>query len=170
MSVVSESTLDFSTQDYSIWKSNEKTPNYDASVRSQTEYTIRSEMTDFDYHKAYTCTPRLIASDILDEIKDDMSQASSIREELDKEETVTEIFAPAGKLGLVIDTPADTGSPVVYKVKNTSPLQGKIAKGDRLIAIDDDDVTNLTAKEVSKIISTKVNSPSRKFSVIKYDA
>ena len=46
---------------------------------------------------------------------DQMYEQSDLREE------ILDVYAPAGKLGVVIDTPND-GAPVVHAVKDTSPI------------------------------------------------
>lgn len=81
-------------------------------------------------------------------------------------EEVLEINAPAGKLGVVIDTP-DEGAPVVHAVKDSSVIADLIQVGDKLVAVDDEDVTAMTAIKVSKLISKKSANPSRKLTVIR---
>ena len=76
------------------------------------------------------------------------------------------IFAPPGKLGVVIDTP-DDGAPVVHAVKDSSVIAGKINVGDKLVAVDDEDVRSMTAIKVSKLISRKSANPSRKLTIIR---
>lgn len=81
-------------------------------------------------------------------------------------EEVIEINAPAGKLGVVIDTP-DEGAPVVHAVKDSSVIADLIHVGDKLVAVDDEDVTAMTAIKVSKLISKKSANPSRKLTIIR---
>lgn len=76
------------------------------------------------------------------------------------------IFAPPGKLGVVIDTP-DDGAPVVHAVKETSVVVDKVKVGDKLVAVDDEDVRTLTAIKVSKLISRKSANPSRKLTLLR---
>jgi hypothetical protein len=71
-----------------------------------------------------------------------------------------EVDAPAGKLGMVIDTPSG-GVPIVHAIKNSSILADRVEVGDRLISVDDEDTTGLTAMQVSKMISQKAENPSR---------
>lgn len=71
-----------------------------------------------------------------------------------------EVDAPAGKLGMVIDTPSG-GVPIVHAIKNSSVLADRVEVGDRLISVDDEDTTGLTAMQVSKMISQKADNPSR---------
>jgi hypothetical protein len=86
--------------------------------------------------------------------------SASVKEEL------LNIFAPPGKLGVVIDTP-DDGAPVVHAVKDSSVIADKIQVGDKLCAVDDEDVRSMTAIKVSKLISRKSANPSRKLTIIR---
>jgi hypothetical protein len=73
----------------------------------------------------------------------------------ENEGEIREVYAPAGKLGVVIDTTKN--GPVVHQVKVGSPLEGRIFTGDRIIAIDDIDTVNLSASAVTKIMARKCN-------------
>ena len=79
---------------------------------------------------------------------------------------ILHIYAPAGKLGVVIDTP-DDGAPVVHAVKETSVVVDKVQVGDKLMSVDDEDVRTLTAIKVSKLISRKSAQPSRKLTILR---
>ena len=79
-------------------------------------------------------------------------------------EEIIHIFAPPGKLGVIIDTPND-GPPVVSGIKDPSVIAGKVQIGDKLIAVDDEDVSHMTAIAVSKVIGRKSTNPSRKFTI-----
>jgi len=81
-------------------------------------------------------------------------------------EEIIHIFAPPGKLGVVIDTP-DDGAPVVHAVKDTSVIADRIIVGDKLVAVDDEDVRSMTAIKVSKMISRKGANPSRKLTIVR---
>lgn len=85
---------------------------------------------------------------------------AKVREEL------IDIYAPAGKLGVVIDTP-DDGAPVVHAIKDSSVIADKLQVGDKLVAVDDEDVRTMTAIKVSKLISRKSGNPTRKLSIIR---
>jgi len=85
----------------------------------------------------------------------------------DVREELLDVYAPAGKLGVVIDTP-DDGAPVVHAVKDSSPIAEKVQVGDKLVAVDDEDVRAMTAIKVSKLISRKSNNPSRKLTIIRH--
>ena len=76
------------------------------------------------------------------------------------------IYAPAGKLGVILDTPGD-GPPIVHRIRPTSVLKDELQVGDRLIALDDEDVRHVSANKVSKLISRKMENATRKFSIIR---
>lgn len=90
----------------------------------------------------------------------DQEDDANVREE------VMDIIAPAGKLGVVIDTP-DDGAPVVHAVKDSSVIADQIRVGDKLVAVDDEDVRSMTAIKVSKLISKKSANPSRKLTIVR---
>lgn len=76
------------------------------------------------------------------------------------EQVPFEITVPAGKLGMVIDTP-NGGFPIVHAIKDTSILSEKVRVGDRLVSVDGQDCTTMTAVQVSKLISLKSDQDSR---------
>ena len=98
---------------------------------------------------------------------DDQSFEQYFRNQQDvpeRQEEILEVFAPAGKVGVVIDTP-NNGVPVVHNIKESCPIKDQLQVGDRLIAVDDEDVRNMTAVMVSKLISQKSSNETRKFTV-----
>ncbi|KAL3942240.1 MAG: hypothetical protein SGBAC_003549 [Bacillariaceae sp.] len=99
------------------------------------------------------------ARSVADE-EEDVSEAPSTREEL------IHVFAPPGKLGVVIDTPSD-GASFVHAVKPTSIIADRIKVGDKLVAVDDEDVRSLSAINVSKLIGKKSSQPTRKLTVLR---
>jgi membrane-associated protease RseP (regulator of RpoE activity) len=142
---------------------------------------------DFDYSKAYG--GRVDTSDVSsaggtfgDNTRQSMGDAASgtvaarvaLGTGVDSEsgfatnvkEEVLIIDAPPGKLGAVIDTP-DDGAPIVHAVKDSSVIADQIRVGDKLVAVDDEDVRSMTAIQVSKLISRKSANPSRKLTVVR---
>jgi C-terminal processing protease CtpA/Prc len=82
-------------------------------------------------------------------------------EEEEEEEEEVERFTvnvPAGKLGMVIDTP-EGSLPIVHAIKEWSILENTVKMGDKLIFVDDEDVTEMTAVEISKLISLRSDRP-----------
>jgi len=84
-----------------------------------------------------------------------------------QQEEILEIYAPMGKLGLVIDTPSTATTPVVHGIKDTCPIRGEINVGDNLVAVDDVDVREMSAVEVSRLISKKSGQEERKLTIIR---
>jgi hypothetical protein len=76
------------------------------------------------------------------------------------------VVAPAGKLGIVIDTTIE--GPVVHKVFTNSPLETKIFVGDIIIAIDNVDTRAMSAAAISDLMVRTANQP-RKLSVLSAD-
>ena len=74
------------------------------------------------------------------------------------------IYAPAGRLGLVVDNP-DEGAPVIHSIKPDSVLSDQIQVGDRLIGVDEVDVSGLSPVKVSKLISKRSTNPLRKLTL-----
>lgn len=79
------------------------------------------------------------------------------------EEIQFEIDAPAGMLGLVLESSAGDGVPVVHAIKPTSPLAKEVQVGDRLLSVDGQDVALRLASDVSRMISEKRDQPVRRF-------
>jgi C-terminal processing protease CtpA/Prc len=79
-----------------------------------------------------------------------------------------EIIAPAGKLGVVVDIPPDRrGAPFVCDVREESPLYGQIQAGDKIYAVDDEDVRKMSAIKVSKLLAQKAEQPERIITVFR---
>ena len=93
-----------------------------------------------------------------------------------QDETIV-IIAPRGKLGVVIDTPTinnnnnnsagKTTMPIVHAIKDTFPIRSQIRVGDKLLAVDDEDVTCMTAVEVSRLIGRKCEQKERKLTIVR---
>jgi len=85
---------------------------------------------------------------------------SSFEKQYENLEEQIEVFAPAGKLGVVIDTP-NGGPPMVHAIKDSSVLVDQVRVGDRLVSVDGEDTTTLTAIKVSRLISMKSENEVR---------
>jgi len=79
-----------------------------------------------------------------------------------------EVDAPAGLLGLVIDT-SEEGLPTIRAIKETSCLAGQVEVGDVLLSVDDEDVSPMMASTVSRLIASKQRNPVRKFVFTRLD-
>merc|ERR1719213_696414 len=84
----------------------------------------------------------------------------SFEEQFIHSEERFDVVAPSGKLGMVIDTP-NGGNPVVHVIKDTSVLADQVRVGDRLLSVDGEDCTVMTAMQVSKLISLKSEKLAR---------
>lgn len=67
----------------------------------------------------------------------------------------TKIIAPPGKLGIILANKSDSKGTVVSGVRETSVLFDKISQGDRIVAIDGEDVSRMTVSEITTIMSRK---------------
>ena len=82
------------------------------------------------------------------------------------EDDIITVILPPGKLGIIVDAP-DNSPPVIHAVKSTSVVRKQIRVGDKLIAIDDENVQGMTATQVSKIISSKSFNDQRKLTIVR---
>mmetsp|Transcript_27954 Transcript_27954/g.41284 ORF Transcript_27954/g.41284 Transcript_27954/m.41284 type:complete len:841 (-) Transcript_27954:293-2815(-) len=65
------------------------------------------------------------------------------------------VMAPPGKLGIILANKADSKGTVVSGVRTSSVLAEKISPGDRIIAIDGEDVSRMTVSEITTIMARK---------------
>jgi hypothetical protein len=73
-----------------------------------------------------------------------------------------EVLAPAGVLGLILET-NKYGVPTINNIKPSSVLADQVEIGDRLLSVDDIDVSIMLASDVSRLIAFKKEAPVRKF-------
>lgn len=65
------------------------------------------------------------------------------------------VEAPPGKLGIILANKTDSRGTVVSGVRTTSVLFEKIVPGDRIVAIDGEDVSRMSVSEITTIMSRK---------------
>jgi len=65
------------------------------------------------------------------------------------------VLVPPGKLGIVIANQKYSLGTVISSVHPSSALSELILPGDRILEIDEEDVSQLKMTEISKIISRK---------------
>lgn len=65
------------------------------------------------------------------------------------------VVAPPGKLGIILANKADSKGTVVSGVRTSSVLSEKISPGDRIVAIDGEDVSRMTVSEITTIMARK---------------
>jgi hypothetical protein len=73
-----------------------------------------------------------------------------------------EVLAPAGVLGLILETNED-GVPTINNIKPASVLANQVEIGDRLLSVDGIDVSVMLASDVSRLIASRKEAPVRKF-------
>lgn len=76
------------------------------------------------------------------------------------------IYAPSGKLLLILEVEDNGTAPTVKSIQDESPLAGKIHVGDYLLAVDEVDVREMSAARVSKLISNRRANPVRRLTLI----
>lgn len=67
------------------------------------------------------------------------------------------VVAPPGKLGIILANKADSKGTVVSGVRTSSVLAEKISPGDRIVAIDGEDVSLMTVSEITTIMARKAD-------------
>lgn len=74
-----------------------------------------------------------------------------------------ECFAPAGQLGIIIDTTSN--GPMVHAIKPESRLQGLITPGDFVIGLDNIDTSQMAASDVTQLMASRSKQPQRKLTL-----
>jgi len=75
-----------------------------------------------------------------------------------------ECVAPAGKLGVSIDTV--DGQPVIHRVKESSPLHGLLGRLDIIVRVDEIDTSSMSAADVTLIMARRM-SKERKITFLR---
>jgi len=65
------------------------------------------------------------------------------------------VIAPPGKLGIILANRTDSRGTVVSGVRTSSVLAEQVSPGDRIIAIDEEDVSQMNVKEITTIMARK---------------
>jgi hypothetical protein len=65
------------------------------------------------------------------------------------------VFAPPGKIGVAIDVV--NGQPIVHSVRRGSPLEKMLQPNDIIISIDDEDVSCMSAADVTSKLVRKMD-------------
>jgi len=105
--------------------------------------------------------PNVVSSDSND--FSDSTESSAV-------ETRIDIIAPRGKLGMVVDSPPGGGAAYVSNIREESPLRGQLRLGDRVIAIDDENVSKRKAMDISLMLARKSRQAERKITVLRSNA
>ena len=83
------------------------------------------------------------------------------RKSLLPQTTTFEVILPAGKAGMVLNS-TDDGGPTIHLIKDSCVVAGSVRLGDRLVEVDGQDCTRLTALEASRLLGKKSDQPERR--------
>ena len=141
---------------------------YDDVCEGGTMFTAATDglSTDYDFQKAFHRSQLSVMDSTVggdSELGSDFIPKDSMS--LDEEYLMKnrfEVEAPAGLLGLVIDT-SEEGLPTIRAIKESSCLTGQVQVGDILLSVDSEDVTPMMASTVSRLISSKSQNSVRRF-------
>ena len=139
------STLGEST----LWDQDGSTIQSDAhtvSIQSDSEY-LRAHKAAHGHRKG---SLKSVYEE--DEESSTPSAAFSLEEIMSHPHETIDVRVPPGKLGIVMDSSA-SGHPMIYSVKPGSAMEGQVEMGDRLIQVDNMDVSRMTAREVAELIT-----------------
>lgn len=78
-----------------------------------------------------------------------------------------DVFAPAGPIGIVVDTTKD--GPAVHSLKPNSPMMGLINPGDLIVGLDDQDTRSMTAATLTRLMAKKAGQKERKITLLACD-
>jgi len=150
---------------YSDDESNGSPKSVDLSPMSETGSTKSSAVPlgarpmESSEMKEFQIEARLEAKPSVD------SQATSV--DIPERSGLYDVFAPAGPLGIVVDTTQD--GPVVHSMKPTSPLLGLISAGDLIVGLDDMDTRKMTAATLTRLMAKRAQQNERKITLLAID-
>ena len=132
--------------------------------------TLGSQSLDYDYQKAYADAQSTTNSQVtggtgsLPDPTDPSLPSVLLNPDDDTfntREDQFEVVAPAGLLGLILESNLEDGRPTVHDIKPNSVLSYVVKVGDRLLAVDNEDVSTFRASDVSRLIASKKDQKSR---------
>ena len=71
------------------------------------------------------------------------------------------VIVPPGKLGIVLANRQDGKGTVVEEVRPSSVMTGMVKCGDKIVAVDEKDVTSMTVNEITTLMASRVGSERR---------
>lgn len=81
-------------------------------------------------------------------------------------EIIIDIVIPPGRVGCIIDSSPKKG-PYICEVDNTSPIRNEVQVGDRIIAVDEVDVSRMNAINVSKLLGKRSQNEERVLTILR---
>ena len=107
-----------------------------------------------DSNSVHSSSKRSLGSGIYVGSQHSLSNNSSIRRKTTKRDRIN-VVVPPGKLGVILANKTDNRGTLVSDVRTTSVLYGKIFPGDRIVSIDNEDVSTLSVAEMTALMSRK---------------
>ena len=131
--------------------------------------TTGTQSIDYDFDKAFVDQKSITESHVAESTDNPYNTNSHLGSlgfdaegsNLDPKEQEFEVVAPAGLLGLILESDIDDGRPTVHNVKPNSVLCNVVKVGDRLLSVDNVDVTKMRASDVSQLIASKRDQKGR---------
>ena len=71
------------------------------------------------------------------------------------------VIVPPGKLGLILANRNDGSGTVISAIRDHSTLKGTLSPGDKLVAVDGEDVTSMHASQITSLIVSKAERERR---------
>lgn len=71
------------------------------------------------------------------------------------------VIVPAGKLGVILANRHDGRGTVVSEIRESSPLYRMLSPGDKLVAVDDDDVAGMVVSQITSLMASRADRERR---------
>eukprot|EP00980_Cylindrotheca_fusiformis_P017166 scaffold5281_cov127-Cylindrotheca_fusiformis.AAC.15 len=71
------------------------------------------------------------------------------------------VLVPPGKLGVVLGNRQGSKGTVVAEIRKTSVLHGMLSQGDKLVAVDGEDVSDMTLIQITALLTSKASHERR---------
>ena len=71
------------------------------------------------------------------------------------------VIVPPGKLGIVLANRHDGKGTVVAEIRPTSSMQGMVSPGDKIVGVDEKDVTNMLVNDITTLMASRASSERR---------
>lgn len=148
------------------------------NLRSDDGSTVGSTSMEYDFNRAFVDVESVVSEshidgstaggssfrrsvvtpDDLQTVNDIVSTFSGdIQSSIFTPEVEVKIVAPPGVLGLILETSTSDGRPMVNSIKPSSCLTDLVMVGDRLISVDEENVSGMTASSVSRLIASRLD-------------
>jgi len=87
------------------------------------------------------------------------SQAKLTKRKKKKKRVV--VIVPPGKLGIVLANRHDGRGTVVAEIRPSSTMKGMISPGDKIVAVDEKDVTDMVVNDITTLMASRASSERR---------